>query len=101
MCGVIGDVHGCSPIVVDDMISTGATVEAAVRALQAAGCSEEITVAATHPLLAKGALARLAQLPIRRLVTTDSVPFAGEAPFPITQVSVAPVLASAIARLSR
>lgn len=98
---VIGDVRGYSPLVVDDMISTGATVEAAVHALQAAGCSSDVTVAATHALLAEGAIERLARLSIRRLVTTDSVQLPPHEGFAITQVSVAPLLASAIARLSR
>jgi ribose-phosphate pyrophosphokinase len=99
--GVIGEPRGCAPIVVDDMISTGATVDAAVRALQSAGCLDEITVAATHALLVAGAIERLARLPIRRLVTTDSVPLAGESPFPITRLSVAPMIASALARFTR
>jgi ribose-phosphate pyrophosphokinase len=99
--GIVGEVRGCSPIIVDDMISTGATLEAAIRALQDAGGSGEVTVAATHPLLVRGALERIARLPIRRLVTTDSVPIADDVPPWIARVSVASLIASAVARLSR
>ena len=35
---LVGDVEGCRPIVVDDMISTGATIEATARLLEAHGC---------------------------------------------------------------
>ena len=34
---LVGDVEGCRPIVVDDMISTGATIEATARLLEAHG----------------------------------------------------------------
>src|SRR2546422_450379 len=37
---VAGDVRGRSPILVDDIISTGATIEAALRALRTAGCPD-------------------------------------------------------------
>jgi ribose-phosphate pyrophosphokinase len=98
--GLIGEVRDCSPIVVDDMITTGATIEATVRALQAAGCRDQITIAATHPLLVGGAVERLARLRIRRLVTTDSLALSGEAPFPVTQVSVAALFAGALSSLA-
>jgi ribose-phosphate pyrophosphokinase len=95
---VIGEVRGRSPIVVDDVISTGATIEAAVRALRGAGCNEEITVAATHSLLVGGASERLARLRIRQLVTTDSLPTDGAPQFPVARVSIARLIAGALAR---
>ena len=90
-----------SPIVVDDVISTGATIEAAVRALQAAGCSGDVTVAATHGLLVGGAIDRLGRLSLRRLLITDSLPPPTEgAPFPVERVSVAGLMAKALAGAS-
>ena len=97
---VVGEVRGCAPIVVDDMISTGRTIEAAIHALIDAGCTQEITVAATHPLFVGDAVERLARLPIRRLVTTDTVQPPREPPVPTTRVSVAPVIAQALRRMS-
>ena len=46
--GVIGDVRGRLPLVVDDMLSTGGTLEAAIGALRAAGAVEPIAVAVTQ-----------------------------------------------------
>ncbi|MHB8874243.1 MAG: ribose-phosphate diphosphokinase [Myxococcaceae bacterium] len=98
--GVMGEVKGRSPIVVDDMISTAGTIVAAIEALRHAGCADDISVAATHALLVGPAVERLKPLPIARLVTTDSVPPPSGLPLPIELVSVAPVLADAVRRLS-
>lgn len=98
--GVTGNVRGCAPIIVDDMISTGGTIEAAVGALVEAGCTAEVTVAATHALLVGDAVERLARLPIRRLVTTDSVQAAGDPPRGLLRVGVAPLIAAALRRLA-
>jgi ribose-phosphate pyrophosphokinase len=97
---VVGEVRGCSPIVVDDMISTGRTIEAAIQALLDAGCAQDITVAATHSLFVGDAVERLARVPIRRLVTTDTVLPPREPPMPITRVSVAPVIAQTLRRMT-
>jgi ribose-phosphate pyrophosphokinase len=47
--GVVGDVDGRTCVIVDDMISTGATVVESARALRAAGAREVRAVAATKP----------------------------------------------------
>lgn len=93
---ITGDVKGCTPIVVDDMISTAGTIEAAVKALMEAGCAPEVTVVATHALLVGPAIDRLHQLPLRRLLTTDSLPLPVRPPFQVEVVSVAPLLARSI-----
>lgn len=54
------------------MISTGATIEAAAQVVLAHGGTCSI-VAATHGLLAGEAAGRLRRLPVRRVVTTDTV----------------------------
>lgn len=96
--GITGEVHGRAPIVVDDMISTGGTIEAAVRALLAAGCSSPVTVVASHGLFVGPAVARLRGLPIQQLLVTDSVT-TPELPLPIQLLSLCPLLVEAIARL--
>ncbi|HVC21195.1 MAG TPA: ribose-phosphate pyrophosphokinase [Vicinamibacterales bacterium] len=98
---LVGDVKGRRPIVIDDMISTGGTIEAAVKALIEAGSTREISVAATHALFSGGAVERLQGLPIDRLVVTDSVPGREVASLPIERVTLAPLLAAAIHRLHR
>ena len=96
---IAGDVAGRPAVVVDDMISTGATIEAAVRVLLAHGAAPAIVVAATHGLLVAGAAGRLGRLPVQCAVTTDSLP-RGHPPAPPLQVeSIAPLLADAISRL--
>jgi ribose-phosphate pyrophosphokinase len=99
--GVVGEVAGKRAIIVDDLISTAGTIEGAVHALLEAGATPDITVVASHALLVGPAVKRLSALPVRRLVTTDSlVPAPGlQTPFPIERVSLAPLLAGAIRRL--
>lgn len=96
---IVGDVRGRRPFVIDDMVSTGGTIEASVNALLAAGCIPEVTVATTHGLLVGTAAQRLSALPIRRLITTDSVQRSAELSFAIEVVSLGPLVGEAIDRL--
>jgi ribose-phosphate pyrophosphokinase len=98
---VVGDVRDRTPFIVDDMISTGGTVAAAVRALIAAGCRPDLTVVATHGVFTDRAAETLRALPIGRLVTTDSVTPRADLALPVEIVSVAPLLADVIGRLDR
>jgi len=97
---IVGMVRGRKPVIVDDMISTGATIEAASRALLAAGCVAEITVVATHALLVGPAIERLAALDLKRLVVTDSLALPAKVALPIQVLSLAPMLADAASRLN-
>lgn len=95
---VIGEVEGRAPILVDDMISTGGTMVSAIEALLERGCRSDITLAATHALLVPPALEILRDLPVRRIVATDSVPTtagAGE----VETVSLKGLLSATIFRL--
>ncbi|MDY7224914.1 ribose-phosphate diphosphokinase [Hyalangium rubrum] len=96
---ITGEVKGCAPILVDDMISTAGTIEAAVQALLEAGCAPDVTVVASHALLVGPAIERLQRLSLRRLLTTDSVPRPERLPVPVEVVSIAPLLARAIESL--
>lgn len=97
---VVGDVNERSCIVVDDLVSTGHTIEAAVAALRARGAKHEVTVVATHALLPGAALDVLSHARIARLITTDSVPERTGAAFERTTVSIAPLIADAIRSLA-
>lgn len=99
--GLAGEVRGLRPLVVDDMISTGGTVAAAVSALLDAGAIAEVVVAATHGLFVGSAVERLRSLPIRHLLVTDTVSDTAPADLPIHRASVAPLLGDAIGRLHR
>jgi ribose-phosphate pyrophosphokinase len=96
---VVGDVRGKRPILVDDMISTGSTVVAAMDALLAAGCEPDVVVAATHAVLAPRALARLLRPEVARVVVTDSLPLAREIDR-VEVVRLSPLLAEAVRRLA-
>ena len=97
--GVIGDAGDRAPIIVDDMISTGATIAAAHAALRQAGCRTDVTVVATHALLVGDAVERLRMLELQRLAVTDTVLLPLPPRLPLRVVSVAPLLADAIRRL--
>jgi ribose-phosphate pyrophosphokinase len=98
---VTGEVRGRTPIVVDDMISTGGTIEAALLAVGGAGAHREgAIVAATHGLFVGACVERLARLPIKRLVVTDSVARGPLPGLPLETVSVAGLLAGTIRRLT-
>lgn len=101
---ITGDVRGRPSIIVDDMISTGATIEAAVTLLRSRGGLDDVTVAATHGVLVGGALERIGALGVRSVLTTDTVGAASRARaersgLGVEVCSVAPVLAETIALL--
>ena len=96
---ITGEVRDRVPLVVDDMISTGGTIEAAVDAVLQAEGRPDVTVVATHALLVGPALDRLARLPVRRLIVTDSVQLPEVLPVAHDVVSLAPLLATVIERL--
>jgi len=98
---VMGDVAGRSPLIIDDMLSTGGTIEAAVAALRAAGAVDPVTVAVTHALLVGHAADLLPTLGLARIVASDSVERNGTANLPITTESLAPLIAGAIRHLHR
>ncbi|MFN2556342.1 MAG: ribose-phosphate diphosphokinase [Nitriliruptorales bacterium] len=96
---VIGDVRQRTPIIVDDIISTGGTVVSAIGALLEAGCASDIFVAASHGLIV--APERLEDVPLRRLIVSDSVPPPSNLPLPSKVATIAELLAETIRRLHR
>lgn len=96
---VMGDVRDKRPVVVDDMISTGTTVEAAVDALLAHGCRRDVVIAATHGLFVGEAATRLTRPEIVRVLVTDSLPPASRTPARLEVIRLAPLLAEAVRRL--
>jgi ribose-phosphate pyrophosphokinase len=95
---VIGEVRGRLPLIVDDMLSTGATIEAAVGVLRGAGAKEPVTVAVTHALLVGRAREILQGLPLAGVVATDTVATERPARPRMDICSVAPLVATAIRR---
>jgi ribose-phosphate pyrophosphokinase len=99
---IVGDVCDKEVLVIDDMISTGGTIEKAIKALLEAGCARSgVSVAATHALLVGPAAERLRQLPIQQIYVSDSVPPPERFPMPLQVSSLASLLAETILRLHR
>jgi len=97
--GITGEVRDRAPLLVDDMITTGGTIDAAIRALREAGSSPPAAVAATHGLFVGDAPKKLGLLHLREVVVSDSVLPPESNGLPLRRVSLAPLLAEAIRRL--
>lgn len=95
-----GDVDGRTTIIIDDMISSGGTIMRAVQACRANG-ADRVFAAATHGLFSKGANQLFEQGGPDQIFVTDSVTMPTALISERLQiVSVAPLLADAIACLS-
>jgi len=98
---VTGDVHGRAPVIVDDMISTGVTIESAAAAVADAGAdNRRLIVAATHGLFVGACTERLGGLGIQHLFVTDSVDAGIVLGLNVERRSVAPILADAVRSLT-
>jgi ribose-phosphate pyrophosphokinase len=99
---IVGEVRGKEPLVIDDMISTGGTIEKAINSLLEAGCSPSgVKVLATHGLFVGPAGQRLGRLPIEKMFVSDSVPAPESFPAPLQVVFLASLLAKTIEHLHR
>jgi ribose-phosphate pyrophosphokinase len=95
---IIGDVKGKNVIVVDDEVDTGSSMERAVTIAGEQGANS-IYLSFAHALLSGSAVERLARLPIKEIVTTDTVPIPAEKRLPnMTILPVAPLLGEVIRR---
>jgi ribose-phosphate pyrophosphokinase len=99
---VIGEVQGRSPIVVDDMISTGGTMISTIQELLERGCAPQITLVASHGLFVEKALERFSGFSVKKIFVTDSVSLIKvPASPPIHIASLKDLLAGAIRGLHR
>jgi ribose-phosphate pyrophosphokinase len=98
---IIGDVKGRRCILVDDIVDSAGTLCNAAEALTEAGASA-VSAYVTHGVLSGGAVTRVVSSPLEVLVTTDSI-LATEAvrvSRNVRQLSIAPLVAEAIQRIS-
>ncbi|MEM7332726.1 MAG: ribose-phosphate diphosphokinase [Chloroflexota bacterium] len=70
---VIGNVDGKDVIIVDDLVDTAGSMEQAVKVLKSCG-ARDVYLSFTHPVLSDPAFSRLGNLPIKEIVTTDTIP---------------------------
>lgn len=97
---VVGDVEGRTPIMIEDIIDTAGTLTGAVDVLLRRGARPEVTICATHAVLAGPAVDRLARDEIREVVVTNTIPLPSGKQIPRLRVlSAAPLLAEAIRRI--
>ena len=97
---VIGDVHGRTTVLLDDMIDTAGTLTQAANALIDKGASK-VYAYATHAVLSGPAVDRIQKSPIEEVIVTDSIPFsAAAAACPkIKALSCATLFAEAVKRI--
>jgi len=97
---IIGDVKGKIAFIVDDMIDTAGTLMEATDALLGAG-AREVHACCSHPVLSGPAGERIANSPIKTVITTNTIPLNGELEknSKIKVLSVASLLGEAILRI--
>jgi ribose-phosphate pyrophosphokinase len=94
--GMVGEVAGKTAIIVDDIISTGSTLTKAAELLIERGALK-VYACATHPVFAKGAIERINDSAIEKVIVTDSIPVPrDQCGAKIEVASVASLLAEAI-----
>lgn len=71
---IIGEVQGCTPIIIEDIIDTGGTIVSVVEGLIEKGANPAY-ICATHPLFSANAVERLNHDGIQEVVVTDSIAF--------------------------
>jgi ribose-phosphate pyrophosphokinase len=75
MTGINGSVLGMNCVIVDDVISSGGTMDQAAELLIKEGGAESVSIAAAHGEFANNGRERLVNSPnITRILTTNSLP---------------------------
>lgn len=74
---IIGDVNDRDVILVDDEIDTGGSIVQAVNLVKQHG-ARDVYVVCVHPIFSSSAAERLAALPVKEFITTDTVPLPPE-----------------------
>jgi len=98
---LIGDVKDRDVIIVDDEVDTGGSVAQAVHVTKKHG-ARDVYLAFIHPIFSLDAVEKLAELPIKHIITTDTVPIPAEKlkklEGRITVLSIASMLGEVIER---
>lgn len=97
---VVGDIKGKDVILVDDIVDTAGSLTKAAKVLKDFG-AENVYACATHGVLSGPAIERINSSVIEKLIITDTIPLTKEMQTDkIVVVSVAPLIAEAIKRVS-
>jgi len=74
---LIGNVEDRDVIIVDDEVDTGGSIVQAISLVKDKG-ARDVYLAFIHPVLSRNAAQRLAALPLKQIITTDTVPIPPE-----------------------
>ncbi len=97
---VIGDVHGKTCILYDDMIDTAGSLCNAAEALVNIGGAKEVYACATHGVLSGPAFERIQKSPLKEVVVHNTIPLPAVCSCnKIKQLDVAPIFARAISHV--
>lgn len=98
---LIGNVKGRDVILVDDEVDTGGSMVEAVKTVKNAG-AREVYMVFVHAVLSGDAASKIAALPVKQFVTTDTIPIPAEKRDAfegrLTVLSIAPLLSEVILR---
>ncbi len=97
---IVGNVKGCTVVLLDDMVDTAGTLAKAAAALADQGATR-IFGCASHPVLSGTAVDSIMKSPMDQLVVTDTIPLrdnARDCP-KIKVLSVAPLFGEAVRRI--
>ncbi len=95
---LIGSVAGKDVVIVDDLVDTAGSIEQAINLVKAEG-AKDVYITFSHPVLSDPATSRLANLPIKEIITTDTIPISEEKRLPnMTILTVAKLLGEVILR---
>lgn len=98
---LVGNVFGKEAIILDDMVTTGATLTKAADLLMQHG-AKSVHACVTHPVMSPNAVSALQSSMVQSLAVTDTIPLSPEAAAlgKIQVLSVAPLLGEAIRRIN-
>lgn len=98
---IVGEVANHDVIVVDDEVATGGSVVQAVELVKSHG-ARDVYLSFVHPVFAANAVERLAGLPIKQILTTNTIPVSAASRAALGDrlvvLSVAPLLGEVICR---
>ena len=96
---LVGDVKGHDVIIVDDEVDTGGSIANAVEVVQEHG-ARDVYLCFAHAVFSGKAVARLKELAVKEIVTTNSIPIPPEKQLSnLTVLSVADLLGEVIRRV--
>ena len=97
---LVGNVFGKEAVILDDMVTTGATLTKAAELLVQHG-ARSVRACVTHPVMSRNAVSAVQSSMVQSLVVTDTIPLSPEAAAleKIRVLTVAPLLGEAIQRI--